>query len=176
MNTSVGVKALTDICCTSGNAVEVIRSLPETQKIVFAPDRNLGNYIQRITGRKNMVIWDGACEVARKVFRREDSRDEETLSASQGVGPSRVQGGGFGGGRCGGQYGGSVEVRFERSVRYLPRGDRGRHFCSRCSRTIRTNGLFPVPPVGSESGCNECEYMKMVTLEKIYRTLQEGVA
>ena len=66
VNTSVGVKALTDICCTSGNAVEVIRSLPETQKIVFAPDRNLGSYIQRITGRKNMVIWDGACEVHEK--------------------------------------------------------------------------------------------------------------
>ncbi len=63
VNTSVGVKALTDICCTSGNAVEVIESLPRDEKIVFAPDRNLGNYIKSLTGRQDMVVWDGACGV-----------------------------------------------------------------------------------------------------------------
>lgn len=57
VNTSVGVKALTDICCTSGNAVQVIESLPADAKIVFAPDRNLGNYIKQLTGRQNMVVW-----------------------------------------------------------------------------------------------------------------------
>ena len=62
VNTSVGVKALTDICCTSSNAVEIVRSLPVNAKIVFAPDRNLGNYIQSVTGR-DMVVWDGACHV-----------------------------------------------------------------------------------------------------------------
>lgn len=64
VNTSVGVKALTDICCTSSNAVEIVRSLPVNAKIVFAPDRNLGNYIQSVTGR-DMVVWDGACHVLR---------------------------------------------------------------------------------------------------------------
>ena len=62
VNTSVGVKALTDICCTSSNAVDVIRSLPSDAKIVFAPDRNLGNYIRGVTGR-DMVVWDGVCGV-----------------------------------------------------------------------------------------------------------------
>ena len=63
VNTSVGVKALTDVCCTSTNALQVVESIPREQPIIFAPDRNLGSYIQKLTGRDNMVIWDGACTV-----------------------------------------------------------------------------------------------------------------
>lgn len=63
VNTSVGVKALTDICCTSSNALRVVESLPADRPVLFAPDRNLGSYIQRLTGRTNMVLWDGACHV-----------------------------------------------------------------------------------------------------------------
>lgn len=62
VNTSVGVKALTDIVVTSGNARKVVDSLPADEKIVFGPDRNLGNHINSLTGR-NMVLWDGACHV-----------------------------------------------------------------------------------------------------------------
>ena len=63
VNTTVEVKALTDICCTSSNALKVVQSLPDDQPLIFAPDRNLGSYIQKLTGRKNMVIWNGACHV-----------------------------------------------------------------------------------------------------------------
>ena len=63
MNTTVGVKALTDICCTSSNALKVVESIPADQPVIFAPDRNLGSYIQKLTGRRNMVLWDGACHV-----------------------------------------------------------------------------------------------------------------
>ena len=63
VNTTVGVKALTDICCTSSNALQVVNSIPEDQPIIFAPDRNLGSYIQKLTGRDNIVLWDGACLV-----------------------------------------------------------------------------------------------------------------
>lgn len=65
VNTSVGVKALTDILVTSGNARKIIDSLPKDEKIIFGPDRNLGNYINSVTGR-NMVLWDGACHVHEK--------------------------------------------------------------------------------------------------------------
>lgn len=65
VNTSVGVKALTDILVTSGNARKIIEALPADTKIVFGPDRNLGNYINSVTGR-NMVLWDGACHVHEK--------------------------------------------------------------------------------------------------------------
>ncbi len=62
INCSAEIKTLSDIICTSGNAVQIIESLPENQKIIFAPDRNLGGYINRIT-KRNMVLWNGCCEV-----------------------------------------------------------------------------------------------------------------
>ena len=62
VNTTAEIKALTDIICTSTNALQIVESLPKDEKIIFAPDRNLGNYIQSVTGRE-MIIWDGACHV-----------------------------------------------------------------------------------------------------------------
>ena len=62
INTTAAIKTLTDIVCTSGNAVQIVESLPVDQKIIFAPDKNLGGYINRVTGR-NMILWDGTCEV-----------------------------------------------------------------------------------------------------------------
>ena len=62
INCSAEIKALSDIICTSGNAVKIVRSLPKKQKIIFAPDKNLGSYINSITGR-NMILWNGTCEV-----------------------------------------------------------------------------------------------------------------
>ena len=63
INTSIEVKAESDILCTSRNAVDVVNSIPPEQPILFLPDRNLGNYVQRQTGRRNMQIWQGACIV-----------------------------------------------------------------------------------------------------------------
>jgi quinolinate synthase len=63
VNTTAAVKAETDICCTSGNAESVIRSVPEDQEILFCPDMFLGDYLKRTTGRKNMHIWAGECHV-----------------------------------------------------------------------------------------------------------------
>jgi len=63
VNTTAQVKALTDICCTSSNALQIVNSLPKDEKIIFGPDRNLGNYIKSLTGRENMLIWNGACHV-----------------------------------------------------------------------------------------------------------------
>jgi quinolinate synthase len=62
INCSAEVKALSDIICTSSNAVKIVESIPTEQKIIFAPDKNLGNYVNSITGR-NMVLWEGSCEV-----------------------------------------------------------------------------------------------------------------
>lgn len=172
VNTSVGVKALTDICCTSGNAVEVVRSLPEDEKIVFAPDRNLGSYIQKVTGRKNMVIWDGACEVherftAEKILEMKQRYPqakvlahpeckEEVLAVADVVGST------------------AVLLKFASSDpcdTFLVVTESGILF--QMQQENPNKRFIPVPPVGFESGCNECEYMKMVTLEKIYRTLLE---
>ena len=62
VNTTAEIKAMTDIICTSSNAKEIIESLPENEKIIFAPDRNLGNHLNSITGR-NMILWNGTCHV-----------------------------------------------------------------------------------------------------------------
>jgi quinolinate synthase len=63
VNTTAEIKALTDIVVTSSNAVKIVSQLPEDEKIIFGPDKNLGNYVQKVTGRKNMVIWQGGCHV-----------------------------------------------------------------------------------------------------------------
>ncbi len=63
VNTTAEVKALTDIVVTSSNAIKIVSQLPEDEKIIFGPDKNLGNYVKKVTGRSNMVIWDGGCHV-----------------------------------------------------------------------------------------------------------------
>lgn len=63
VNTTAAVKAETDVCCTSANAIDVVNSIPAQTEILFCPDRNLGAHVRRVTGRKNLVSWDGACHV-----------------------------------------------------------------------------------------------------------------
>ena len=61
INCTAELKTLTDVCCTSSNAVQIIESIPREKPIIFAPDKNLGAYLKKITGRDNMILWDGAC-------------------------------------------------------------------------------------------------------------------
>src|SRR6478736_192583 len=63
VNTTAAVKAESDYCCTSGNSVEIVNAIPEEQEILFCPDQFLGAHVQRVTGRRNMHIWEGACHV-----------------------------------------------------------------------------------------------------------------
>ncbi len=88
INTSVEVKAESDILCTSRNAVQVVNSIPPDKTILFLPDRNLGNYVKQQTGRDNMKIWQGSCivhatfPVRRVMEAKERHPDAEVVSAS----------------------------------------------------------------------------------------------
>ena len=107
VNTTAAVKAVTDVVVTSTNARQIVESFPEDEKIIFGPDRNLGNYINSVTGR-NMLLWDGACHV------HEQFSVEKIVELKQqhrsGIGSSRMQGHGFETGGCGRFYGGFAEV------------------------------------------------------------------
>lgn len=170
VNTSVGVKALTDICCTSSNAVQIVRSLPEDAKIVFAPDRNLGNYIQSVTGRK-MVVWDGACHV------HEEFSLEKILELKREYPQAKV----LAHPECKkpvlmtADYVGSTAAL----LKYATESDCDTFIVvtepgilHQMVKDNPTKRFIPAPPIDSTCGCNDCTYMKMVTLEKMISALQ----
>lgn len=170
VNTSVGVKALTDVCCTSSNALSIIEAIPADQPIVFGPDRNLGDYLRKQTGRQNMVLWDGACHVheefslerilelkkqhpAAKVLAHPECK-APVLMIADFVGST------------------SALLRFtmeDASDEYIVATESGILYKMQEANPSKT--LIPAPPMDSTCGCNDCVYMKMVTPEKIYRCL-----
>ncbi len=169
VNTSVGVKALTDICCTSSNAVDVIRSLPSDAKIVFAPDRNLGNYIRGVTGR-DMVVWDGVCGV------HEEFSLEKILELKKKYPEAKV----LAHPECkktvllAADYIGSTAalLRFastDPADTFIVVTEAGILYQMRKENPGKT--FIPAPPEDASCGCNNCAFMKMVTLDKIYRAL-----
>lgn len=172
VNTSVGVKALTDICCTSSNALKVVQSIPADQPIIFAPDRNLGSYIQKLTGRENMVLWDGACHVheefslerllelkakhpAAKVVAHPECR-AYILEVADFVGSTAAILD-----FCGQNPAQEFIVVTESGI------------LAEMKRRYPEKTFIPAPPEDSTCACNDCKYMKMITLENICRCLEE---
>lgn len=171
VNTTVGVKALTDICCTSSNALQVVESIPREQPVIFAPDRNLGSYIQKLTGRDNMVLWDGACHVHEEFslekileLRREHPQAAVVVHPECKAHVAEVA-----------DYVGSTAGILE----YCGKSGRSEFIVvteagilAEMQRRYPEKTFIPAPPVDSTCGCNECRYMKMVTLESICRCLE----
>lgn len=171
VNTTVGVKALTDICCTSSNALKVVESIPADQPIIFAPDRNLGAYIQKLTGRQNMLLWDGACHVHEEFSLEKLLKlKEEHPAAKVVVHPE-----------CRayiiavGDYVGSTAGILE----YCGRSDAQEFIVvtesgilSEMKKRYPGKTFIPAPPDDETCGCNNCKYMKMVTLENICACLE----
>lgn len=171
VNTSARVKALTDICCTSSNAVKIVESLPVGQKIIFAPDRNLGDYIKRVTGRNDIVLWDGACHVHEKfsleriLELKRDNPDAKVLAHPECKKPVLLAADFIGSTAAIIEY-----VGADRGKEYIIATESGIMFELR-ERYPDVN-FIPAPPIDSTCGCNDCEYMKLVTLEKIYDALR----
>ncbi len=172
VNTTVEVKALTDICCTSSNALKVVQSLPDDQPLIFAPDRNLGSYIQKLTGRENMVIWNGTCHVHEKFslekllqLKREHPAAKVVVHPECRAYMLEVA-----------DYVGSTAGILD----YCGRSD-ARAFIvvteagilAEMHKRYPDKLFIPAPPDDEACGCNNCRYMKMVTLENICSALEK---
>ena len=173
VNTTVGVKALTDICCTSSNALQVVQSIPADQPIIFAPDHNLGSYIQKLTGRDNMVIWNGACHVHEE-FSLEKLLElkREHPGAEVLVHPECrayiVEVADFVG-STGAMLTHCGESAAEEFIVVTESG-----ILAEMRKRYPEKRFIPAPPDDETCGCNDCKYMKMVTLEKICTALETG--
>ena len=170
VNTTADIKALSDITCTSSNARQIVESLPKDEKIIFGPDRNLGNYIKSLTGR-DMLVWNGACHVHEQfsleaiLKLREENSGAKIIAHPECEKPVRLVA----------DYIGSTSgllafvqkdpgnifiVATEPGILYqMKKAEPGKIF-------------IPAPPKDSTCGCSECNFMKLITLEKIYKSLK----
>lgn len=170
VNTTVGVKALTDICCTSSNALQVVESIPREQPIIFAPDKNLGSYIKKITGRENMILWNGACHVHEK-FSKEGILElkKSYPEAKVVVHPE-----------CGGEVADLADYCGSTAgiLSYCGESDCDTFIVvtepgilAEMKKKYPQKKFIPAPSIEGKA-CNECEYMKMITLESIIACLE----
>ena len=171
VNTSVGVKALTDVCCTSTNALQVVESIPREKPIIFAPDRNLGSYIQKLTGRDNMVIWDGACTVheefsLKKILELKQEHPAAKVVAHPECKAYIIEVADYVGSTAGIlEFCGKDEAE-----EFIVVPEAG--ILAEMRKRFPEKNFIPAPPEDSTCACNECRYMKMVTLENILACLE----
>ena len=172
VNTTAEVKALTDIVVTSSNAKKIVDQLPNDAKIIFGPDHNLGSYINSVTGR-NMVLWNGACHVHSRfslealLQLKKENPGVEVLAHPECKAPILAQS----------DVIGSTKALLEHTIqspakRFIIATESGILF--EMQRACPDKEFIPVPPEVTEGvgcSCNECEYMRMNTLEKVYNCL-----
>lgn len=174
VNTTAAVKALTDVVVTSGNAKRIIDSFPKDAKIIFGPDYNLGSYINSVTGR-DMLLWNGGCHV------HERFSVEEILKLKKAHPDALV----MAHLECKGPVLALADVVGSTAVmlKYAQENDAKEYIVAteagilhEMQRTCPGKTFYPVPPEVSEGSlgcsCNECQYMKMNSLLKIYNTLK----
>jgi len=170
VNTSAAVKALTDVVVTSSNAKQIVDSLPQDEKIIFGPDRNLGNYINGLTGRQ-MLLWDGACHVHEKfsveklLALKQEHDDAKILAHPECPKPIRMLADKVGSTQALLNY--AVE---DDSQKFIVATESGILF--EMQRRCSEKTFIPAPPEDGTCACNECEYMKLITLEKLYNSLK----
>ncbi len=172
VNTSADVKALTDVVVTSSNAKKIVDQLPKDAKIIFGPDHNLGSYINSVTGRE-MLLWNGACHVHSRfslealMQLKKANPGVEVLAHPECKAPILAQS----------DVIGSTKALLQHAIqspakRFIIATESGILF--EMQRACPDKEFIPVPPEVTEGvgcSCNECEYMRMNTLEKVYNCL-----
>ncbi|MCR4995492.1 MAG: quinolinate synthase NadA [Bacteroidales bacterium] len=171
VNTTAATKAVTDVVVTSSNARQIVESLPQDTPIIFGPDQNLGGYINSLTGR-NMLLWNGACHVhARFSVEKILALKSEHPGAKVLVHPE-----------CKGpvvkladKVGSTAALlKFaiaDDATEFIVATESG--ILHEMQKKAPQKTFIPAPPDDATCACNECEYMKMVTLEKLYRCLRD---
>ncbi len=170
INCTAELKTMTDVICTSANAVKIVESFPKDQPLIFAPDKNLGNYINSITGRE-MVLWDGACMVHEKysvekiIEMMEQHPDAEFIAHPECEKPVLLLA----------KFIGSTTallgyVQKSTSRKFIVATESGilHQMVKSCPEKI----FIPAPSVDSTCGCNDCSYMKLNSLQKLYICLK----
>jgi len=169
VNTTAEIKALSDIICTSSNAVQIIESLPPDEKIIFAPDRNLGNYVLNKTGR-DIFIWNGTCHVHEEfsleaiLKLKKENPDAKIIVHPECELPVRMVA----------DFIGSTSALLN-----FTKKDNGKCYIVATEagiihQMIKENPgkiYIPAPPRDSTCGCSECNFMKLITMEKIFNCL-----
>jgi quinolinate synthase len=170
VNTTAAIKALTDVVVTSGNARQIVDAMPKNEKIIFGPDRNLGNYINSVTGRQ-MVLWDGACHVHEKfsleriLELKKVHPDAKILVHPECKGPVV---------KVADKVGSTAALlKFSQeddAKEYIVATESG--ILHKMQQACPEKTFLPAPPDDSTCACNECNYMKLITMEKLYNCLK----
>lgn len=170
VNTSAEIKAQSDIICTSSNAMQIVESLPENEKILFAPDRNLGNYIQNMTGRK-MVIWQGACHVheefslERILEIKKAEPDAKIIAHPECEKPVLLVADHIGSTKSLLDF-----TRRDQAEKYIVATESG--ILHQMKKDCPGKTFIPAPPKDSTCACNDCSFMKRITIKKVYNCLK----
>lgn len=168
VNTTADIKTLSDICCTSSNAVNVVNSFSSDTPIIFAPDKNLGSYVKETTKRDNIVVWNGACHVHSqfsldKILElKKLNPDAEIIAHPECSKPILIVS----------NFIGSTAQLIEYTKKSLSKKFIVVTELGVIHQMEKENSgkSFIVAP--SECGCSDCSFMKMITLKKLYLTLK----
>lgn len=166
INCTADLKTETDVVCTSSNAVKIVESFPKDAKLIFGPDKNLGNYINSITGR-NMVLWDGACMVHEKysvekiVDLMDVHPDAEMIAHPECEKPVLLLA----------KYIGSTSgllsyVQKSGANKFIVATESG--ILHQMQKVCPDKIFIPAPSVDATCGCNDCSYMKLNSMRKLY--------
>jgi quinolinate synthase len=169
INCSAAIKTMSDVICTSSNAVQIVESFPSEEKIIFAPDRNLGGYINRITGR-NMILWEGTCQVhdilhTEMIIKLKMQNPDAKLIAHPECQAPVLELADFIGST-------TALLNYtinDRSEKYIVATETG--ILHQMKKTS-PNKLFIIVPSDETCSCNDCPFMKLNTMEKLYKCLK----
>lgn len=172
VNTSAATKAVTDVVVTSSNARQIVESFPKDAKIIFGPDRNLGSYINAITGRQ-MLLWDGACHVHERFSVEKIIALKQQHPGAKVLAHPECRGAVLRLADVVGSTAALLKYAVESTERvFLVATESG--ILHEMKKKCPDKTFIPVPPDEPGCACNECSYMRLNTLEKVYACLRDG--